>query len=116
MPDYSKGVIYMLEPTIEYEKGDIYYGSTTQPLHNKIFGHKSFYNINNKNFKPYAQTPHILNHWKPTTKETNASTSLPSLNQIEAEAAAKVQHGQIEHARPLDWDSRSRNSRTTRSS
>ena len=38
----------MLEPTIEYEKGDIYYGSTTQPLHKRFFGHKSFNNINNK--------------------------------------------------------------------
>ena len=29
MPEYSKGMIYMLEPTIEQNKGDIYYGSTT---------------------------------------------------------------------------------------
>ena len=35
----------------------------------------------------------------------------PPLNKQKAEAAAEVQHDQIEHARPLDWDSRSRNSR-----
>jgi hypothetical protein len=44
MPDYSKGVIYMLEPTIEYDKGDIYYGSTTQPLYKRLFQHKSSFN------------------------------------------------------------------------
>jgi hypothetical protein len=43
MPDYSKGMIHMLEPTIDYEEGDIYYGSTTQPLHKRLFQHKSDY-------------------------------------------------------------------------
>jgi hypothetical protein len=41
MPDYSKGVIYMLEPTVEYEAGDVYYGSTTQPLYKRLFCHKT---------------------------------------------------------------------------
>ena len=40
MPDYKKGAIYMLEPTIEYKKGDINYGSTTQPLYKRFHGHK----------------------------------------------------------------------------
>jgi hypothetical protein len=35
----------------------------------------------------------------------------PPLNKQIAETAAEVQHDQIEHARPLNWDSRSRNSR-----
>jgi len=43
MPDYMKGTIYMLEPTLEYEEGDMYYGSTTQPLHKRLFQHKSDY-------------------------------------------------------------------------
>jgi hypothetical protein len=47
---------------------------------------------------------------------TNAASPGPlaqaPLNKLEAEAAAEVQHGQIEHARPLDWDSRSRQSTT----
>jgi hypothetical protein len=42
MPDYSKGVIYMLEPTIEYEEGDIYYGSTTQTLHKRFTSIRNF--------------------------------------------------------------------------
>ena len=46
MPDYSKSVIYMIEPSIEYEEGDIYYGATTQPLHKRFFGHKSNYKRN----------------------------------------------------------------------
>jgi hypothetical protein len=44
MPDYSKGMIYMLEPTIHYEEGDIYYGSTTQPLHKRFYEHKHIFN------------------------------------------------------------------------
>jgi len=40
MPDYSKGVIYMLEPIVQYEAGDVYYGSTTQPLYKRLFQHK----------------------------------------------------------------------------
>ena len=44
MPDYSKGMIYMLESTIDYEEGDIYYGSTTQPLHKRLFQHKQVFN------------------------------------------------------------------------
>ena len=43
MTDYSKGMIYMLEPTLKYEEGYIYYGSTTQPLHKRLFQHKSDY-------------------------------------------------------------------------
>jgi hypothetical protein len=50
MPDYSKGTIYMLEPTFEYEEGDIYYGSTTQPLHKRFHEHKQIF-INNKSGK-----------------------------------------------------------------
>ena len=34
----------MLEPTIDYEEGDIYYGTTTQPLHKRFNSHKSQYN------------------------------------------------------------------------
>jgi hypothetical protein len=40
MPDYKNAVIYMLEPSIEYDNGDIYYGSTTQPLYKRFFQHK----------------------------------------------------------------------------
>jgi hypothetical protein len=40
MPDYSKGLIYMLEPTVEYEAGDVYYGSSTQPLYKRLHQHK----------------------------------------------------------------------------
>tara|TARA_R110000822_G_scaffold109795_3_gene239772 strand:+ start:627 stop:1334 length:708 start_codon:yes stop_codon:yes gene_type:complete len=36
----------MIEPSIEYEEGDIYYGATTQPLHKRFFGHKSNYKRN----------------------------------------------------------------------
>jgi len=46
MPDYSKGKIYMLEPTIEYNKGDIYYGSTIQPLHKRLYEHKKSFKRN----------------------------------------------------------------------
>ena len=45
MPDYTKGMIYMLEPSIDYDEGDIYYGSTTQPLYKRFFEHKNFLDI-----------------------------------------------------------------------
>jgi len=44
MPDYSKGKIYMIEPTCEYEEGDIYYGSTIRPLSERMNDHRK--NIN----------------------------------------------------------------------
>ena len=40
MPDYKNAVMHMLEPSIDYDDGDIYYGSTTQTLY------KRFFNIN----------------------------------------------------------------------
>ena len=46
MPDYTKGTIYMLEPTIDYEEGDIYYGSTTQSLHKRFYEHKKLFRLN----------------------------------------------------------------------
>jgi len=46
MPDYTKGMIYMLEPTIDYDEGDIYYGSTTQPLHKRFYEHKKLFRLN----------------------------------------------------------------------
>jgi len=42
MIDYSKGKIYMLEPATSYEEGEIYYGSTTQPLFKRLNQHKKF--------------------------------------------------------------------------
>lgn len=38
--DYQKATIYILEPTIEYADGDIFYGSTVQPLHKRLYEHK----------------------------------------------------------------------------
>ena len=49
MPDYSKGAIYMLEPTVEYEAGDVYYGSTTQPLYKRFHTHKTERNKTQRN-------------------------------------------------------------------
>ena len=46
MPNYSNGVIYMLEPTIEYDEGDIYYGSTIQPLYKRLHEHKKSFRYN----------------------------------------------------------------------
>lgn len=46
MPDYKKGAIYMLEPSIEYDEGDVYYGSTTQLLHKRLYEHKKNYKYN----------------------------------------------------------------------
>ena len=48
MPDYKNAVIYMLEPSIEYDDGDIYYGSTTQPLYKRFFEHKKSFRYNRK--------------------------------------------------------------------
>ncbi len=39
--DYANGKIYMLEPTCEYEEGDIYYGSCATALHRRFSQHKS---------------------------------------------------------------------------
>ena len=41
MPNYTKGQIYMIEPKCEYEEGDIYYGSTIQPLSKRVGLHRS---------------------------------------------------------------------------
>lgn len=38
--DYQKSIIYMLEPTCEYEDGDVYYGSTASTLVKRLWGHK----------------------------------------------------------------------------
>ena len=39
--DYKNGKIYMIEPTCEYEEGDVYFGSTTSTLVKRLSGHKS---------------------------------------------------------------------------
>jgi len=39
--DYSKGKIYKLEPTCQYEDGDVYYGSCTISLKQRFAVHKS---------------------------------------------------------------------------
>ena len=41
MCNYTKGQIYMLEPKCDYEEGDIYYGSTIQPLSKRIAQHRN---------------------------------------------------------------------------
>ena len=38
--DYKNGKIYMLEPTCEYDEGDVYYGSTTSTLVKRLSQHK----------------------------------------------------------------------------
>ena len=38
--DYKNGKIYMLEPTCEYDEGDVYYGHTTSTLVKRLSGHK----------------------------------------------------------------------------
>lgn len=44
MRNYQLGKIYMIEPTCEYEEGDVYYGSTIQEyLSTRLAGHKSSY-------------------------------------------------------------------------
>jgi len=38
--DYKNGKIYMLEPTCEYDEGDVYYGHTTSTLVKRLSEHK----------------------------------------------------------------------------
>ena len=38
--DYANGKIYMLEPTCEYEEGDVYFGSTASTLVKRLSQHK----------------------------------------------------------------------------
>ena len=42
--DYKNGQIYMLEPTCEYEEGDVYYGSTTTTLVKRLYQHRMVQN------------------------------------------------------------------------
>jgi hypothetical protein len=42
--DYCNGKIYMLEPTCEYEEGEVYYGSTTSTLPKRLYSHKCNHN------------------------------------------------------------------------
>jgi hypothetical protein len=39
--DYKNGKIYMLEPTCEYDEGDVYYGHTTSTLVKRLSQHKA---------------------------------------------------------------------------
>ena len=39
--DYKNGKIYMLEPTCEYDEGDVYYGSTATTLVKRLSQHKA---------------------------------------------------------------------------
>jgi len=39
--DYKNGKIYMLEPTCEYDEGDVYYGHTTSTLVKRLSNHKA---------------------------------------------------------------------------
>ena len=39
--DYANGKIYMLEPTCEYDEGDVYYGHTATTLVKRMSGHKN---------------------------------------------------------------------------
>ena len=39
--DYKNGKIYMLEPTCEYDEGDVYYGHTTSTLVKRLSRHKT---------------------------------------------------------------------------
>lgn len=39
--NYQNGKIYMLEPTCEYEEGDVYYGHTTSTLVKRLTHHKT---------------------------------------------------------------------------
>ena len=47
MPNYLNGKIYMIEPICEYETGDIYIGSTTRPLSERMNQHRANYKSNN---------------------------------------------------------------------
>ena len=38
--DYANGKIYMIEPTCEYDEGDVYYGHTTSTLVKRLSEHK----------------------------------------------------------------------------
>ena len=38
--DYANGKIYMLEPTCEYDEGDVYYGHTASTLVKRLSEHK----------------------------------------------------------------------------
>ena len=39
--DYKNGKIYMIEPTCEYDEGDVYYGHTTSTLVKRLSQHKT---------------------------------------------------------------------------
>ena len=41
MPDYNNGKIYIIYPNCEYDEGDVYYGSTTQPLSKRMAVHRN---------------------------------------------------------------------------
>ena len=62
MPDYSKGLIYMLEPTVEYEAGDVYYGSTINPLYKRLYHHKNTQNTSSSKhlFQKYGNNIKIV--------------------------------------------------------
>jgi hypothetical protein len=48
MSKYKNGKIYMLEPITTYERGDVYYGSTTQPLFKRFSQHKYVWNCKSR--------------------------------------------------------------------
>ncbi len=50
MPDYTKGKIYRIIPTCEYDDGDIYIGSTINLLAYRMGGHIAQYKHNAAHF------------------------------------------------------------------
>ena len=46
MPDYSKGKIYKIFPVCEHDEGDIYIGSTTRPLSERMNRHRNDFKKN----------------------------------------------------------------------
>ena len=48
MSKYTNGKIYMLEPITTYQQGDVYYGSTIQPLFKRFNQHKYIWNCKSR--------------------------------------------------------------------
>jgi adenylate kinase family enzyme len=82
MPDYQKSKIYQIIPTCEHEEGDVYIGSTTRLLCERIANHRKPNNTTKADilFKKYGKE-----NCKIELVETYPCNSREELNKREGE-------------------------------
>jgi len=85
MPDYSKGKIYKIYPISNHDEGDIYIGSTTRPLSERMSGHRSDFKKNNTCCSKILFEKYGLENCKIELIENFSCLNIEELNKKEGE-------------------------------